>query len=324
MTPKFRRGARAALRTLVVGATLLFLLKGVPWEEVVGTLRTTNVFLLVGVVAVNACMMALKAGRLRLLLRRIPSFKSCFLAKLTTSALNNVVPFRGGDMARVWMLERHAGITKSAAAAVAIVEALFELLALAAVTFAAAMVAREQRWVAGTAASLVGAAVVLIWLLKRVKGGAAAQLTRASGASGVLAWIRGVADRVEPATRALRSPDTIAVAVASSLIIWVLEMSMVMLCARAIHLSIGPALATVTLMGINLAMALPSMPASVGAFESGATLVLVISGIAKGPAVAFALLYHAIQVVPVTIVGLGVISRVGITLDRLPAPQSAE
>src|ERR1700690_845483 len=136
MMPRLRRGIFSVLRILVLGAALVFLLRGVAWAEVMGTLHSTDLRFLAGVVIVNGCMMALKAHRLQLLLGQSPSFWSCFLVKLTTSAINNVVPLRGGDVARVWMLERHARIPKAAAAAVAVVEALFELIALALMTFA--------------------------------------------------------------------------------------------------------------------------------------------------------------------------------------------
>ena len=56
---------------------------------------------------------------------------------------------------------------------------------------------------------------------------------------------------------------------------------MVIVCASSIHLAISPALAAVVLLGINLAVALPSMPAGVGTFESGAVLVLLLSGVSK-------------------------------------------
>jgi uncharacterized protein (TIRG00374 family) len=322
--PRFRRAGLLVLRLAVVAAAGVFLVKGVAWAQVTSTLRSTNLLLLAGVVAINACMMALKASRLRLLLGRFPSFRSCFLAKLTTSAINNVLPFRGGDMARVWMLERHAGITKSSAAAVAVVEALFELVSLAAISFLGALASRGQRWATGTASLLLGAAVVLLWLLKRVNVNGATTPAEGGRARNPLGPIRRLIERVEPGLRALRQPRTIAVAMALSFGIWILEIAMVMLCARAIHLSIGPALATLVLLGINLAMALPSMPASAGAFEGGATLVLVLSGLAKGPAIAFALLYHVVQVVPVTLAGLAVVSKLGVTLDRLPASESTK
>ena len=324
MTPRFRGAALVALRFLVIGAALLFLVRGVDWTDVRGTLRSTNLLLLASVVAVNGGMTALKASRLRLLLGQAPSFKSCFLAKLTASAINNVVPFRGGDMARVWMLERHARITKSAAAAVGVVEVLFDLISLAVLAFVGALVLREQRWAVVTTSIVLIAAVALVWVLKRMNGNRPLKSADEPPANGLLGRIRRLAQRVGPGIRALREPETAASAMALSLIVWVFEMSMVMLCARAIHLTVGPALAMVTLLGINLAMALPSMPASAGAFESGATLVLVLSGIPKGSAIAFALLYHVIQVVPVTLAGLAVVSKAGLTLDRLPAPEAAE
>jgi uncharacterized membrane protein YbhN (UPF0104 family) len=62
-------------------------------------------------------------------------------------------------------------------------------------------------------------------------------------------------------------------------------------------------LATVVLFGINLALALPLTPAGAGPFESAAAAVLILAGVGKGPAVAFAILYHAVQVIPVTIIG---------------------
>ena len=53
---------------------------------------------------------------LDLLLGGRPSFRTCLLAKVTASAINNVAPLRSGDVARLWMLERRAGIPKAAAA----------------------------------------------------------------------------------------------------------------------------------------------------------------------------------------------------------------
>jgi uncharacterized protein (TIRG00374 family) len=321
-----QRAAAVALRVIVFAAALLFLARGVAWRDVAATLRGASASALVGVIGLNAVMMAVKAARLRLLLPGArPSFRSCFLAKLTSSAINNVTPLRGGDVARVWMLERHAGVTKSAAAAVAVVEALFELLALAVIASGGALLVTGERWAESAAPILLAVAIALFVVLYRV-GGRGPVGSRPADAAGGAAlagisrlWVRlrAFADRIEPGLRALRQPGTVALALALSLCAWALETGMVVLCARSIHLAVGPALAVVVLLGINLAMALPSLPASVGAFEGAAALVLILAGIPKGPAVAFALLYHVIQIVPVTIVGMGVVSRVGITLGGL-------
>jgi uncharacterized membrane protein YbhN (UPF0104 family) len=105
---------------------------------------------------------------------------------------------------------------------------------------------------------------------------------------------------------------------ALSVLAWVCEFVMIALCSRSLGEPIGPTLALVLLLGINLAIAVPSAPASAGPFESATVVVLTLAGFAKGPALAFALVYHAVQVVPVTIAGLAVVARLGLTLSGTP------
>jgi uncharacterized protein (TIRG00374 family) len=321
MTDRFRKAALLSLRLVVVGGALAFVVRGVAWAQVGKTLQGASLPLLFAVVAVNACMMTLKAVRLQLLLTGTASLKACFLAKLTASAINNVVPFRGGDVARLWMLERHAGIPKSAAAAVGVVEALFELFALAAISLAGALMIPAQRWAVHVTPALLGASAVLIAALTYVGGRPMARPARAMAPFDLSGRLRALAGRLRAGTIGLREPGTVAVVLILSFCIWGLEIVMVVLAAHAIHLALSPALAAVVLLGINLAMALPSMPAGAGTFEGGALLVLMLSGVGKEAGLAFALLYHLVQVVPVTLLGMVVISKAGFRLDRLPIPR---
>jgi uncharacterized protein (TIRG00374 family) len=316
MTPRIRATAGSALRLVVVGGAVLFLVRGLAWGRVSDTLRGANLSLLATVVALNAGMMALKAARLRVLASRKASFKVSFLAKLTASAINNVTPLRGGDVTRLWILERHARISKSAAAALAVVESLFELVTLAAMSLVAAVTMPSQRWAVRVTPVLLGAAVILLVLLRRMNGWGESSRAVASPAS-ITGRLRSLATRLAPGTRALRDTGTLWSALLLSFAIWGVEVAMVMVCASSIRLAISPALAAVVLLGINLAVALPSMPAGVGSFESGAVLVLVLSGMSKEVGVAVALLYHVVQVVPVTLTGLVVAWKTGVRLERL-------
>jgi uncharacterized protein (TIRG00374 family) len=307
-------GARLA----VVLAAVLFLARGVAWDQVARALRDASLPLLAAVVGLNAVMMAVKAVRLRLLLDRRSTFAVCALAKLTASAMNNVTPFRGGDLARVWMLERHAGVSKSAAAVVAIVEQLFEAIALSAMTAVAVCLVPGQRWAMLAAPSVLVLSVAILVLAGRAGTGEQVAPSRPEPGRGATLLGR-LRSRIAPAVSVLREGRVTGISLALSVVDWILEASMVVLCARAIGLPIPVPLAFVVLLGINAAMLLPSMPASAGAFEAGATLVLVLAGIPKPTAVAFALLYHLVQVVPVTLAGLLVSLRVGFTLGGLPA-----
>jgi uncharacterized protein (TIRG00374 family) len=303
------RWLNLALRVLVLFAAFVFLARGVRWLDVTTAARRAGFLLPALIVAVNACMMAVKALRLRVLLRNPKvSFGSCFWALLTCSAINNVTPFRGGDVARLWMLERAGGVTKSAAMAIAVVEGLIELSVLATIGFFASLAISGQRWATVTAPVVVFAAIAVLIVLRVTTGRAADAAAPNTGSPrGLSMRTREFLRRLEPGSRALSEPGAATRAIALSVVAWLCECVMVVLCAHAVGLPIGFALAPIVLLGINLAMALPSTPASAGPFESAAAGVLILAGVAKGPAVAFALLYHAIQVIPVTLVGVTVL-----------------
>ena len=321
MTTRLRAVAGPTLRLVVVGGAAWFLVRGLAWGRVAETLHGANLPLLVTVVALNAGMMALKAARLRLLLSRTVSFKASFLAKLTASAINNVTPFRGGDLTRLWMLERHARMSKAAAGALAVIESLFELVALAAISFPAALTMPPHRWAVRVTPALLAAAVILLVLLRRLSGSGRSTEAAASPAPRT-GRLRSFATRIAPGTRALRDARILWTALLLSFAIWGVEVAMVLACASSIHLALSAAQATVVLLGINLAVALPSLPAGAGTFESGAVLVLVLSGVSKEVGVAFALLYHVVQVVSVTVSGLIVAWKAGLRLDRLSTPDN--
>jgi uncharacterized protein (TIRG00374 family) len=54
---------------------------------------------------------------------------------------------------------------------------------------------------------------------------------------------------------------------------------------------------------VNLAIAMPATPGNIGAFEAGAALPLMATGVDRDTAVAFAILYRAVQWLPVTALG---------------------
>lgn len=315
-----RPSVRGALRVLVFVSIGLFVARGVRWSEVVLSLRDVRVPLLMAVVALNACMLSVKAARLRLLLC-VPraSWVGCFTALLTSSAINNVVPLRGGDVARLWMLARHAGVSKSAAIGVAIVENLFDILTLAMLACPASFLARGGRWATLVSVIVIAVAVFLLAVLGRL--GAADETRDATpappgtgGAATLATTSLALRIRFGSGVRSLRRWGVVTTGLGLSIAAWACETAMVVLCARAMGLAIGPALALLVLLGINLAVALPSLPASAGPFEGATVLVLALSGFSKPSSVAFALLFHAVHVVPVTLAGGIVALRMGLPL----------
>jgi hypothetical protein len=274
------------------------------------TVRRAGLVLPSVVIAMNACMMSLRALRLRTLLERKLSFSSAFVALLTSSAINNITPFRGGNVARLWMLERASGVTKSAAVAITVVENLIEVAVLAAMGFAASWFVAGQRWATLATPAVFALAVALLVLLRFTAGRAAHATCATPDPSVRVGWrqrLREFLLRTAPGFRALSQPGVPTRALLLSLVAWTCETAMIVLAARAMSLQVSFPLAIVMLLGINLAMALPSTPASAGPFEGATVAVLMFAGVCKGHALAFALFYHAIQVIPVTVAGVAVL-----------------
>jgi hypothetical protein len=261
------------------------------------TVRQAGFVLPSVVIAMNACMMSLRALRLRTLLERKLSFGSAFVALLTSSAINNITPFRGGNVARLWMLERASGVTKSAAIAITVVENLIEVAVLAAMGFAASWFVAGQRWATLATPAVFALAVALLVLLRFTAGRAAHATCAAPDPTVRVGWrqrLREFLLRTAPGFRALSQPGVPARALLLSLVAWTCETAMIVLAARAMGLQVSFPLAIVVLLGINLAMALPSTPASAGPFEGATVAVLMFAGVGKGQALAFALFYHVL------------------------------
>ncbi len=58
------------------------------------------------------------------------------------------------------------------------------------------------------------------------------------------------------------------------------------------------------LIAVNMAALIPGLPANLGAFEMSCTLALQALGVPATTALSFALLYHLMHTVPVTIIGV--------------------
>jgi hypothetical protein len=295
------------LRGLTLAAALVFLVRGVRWHDMTDTMKRAGFLLPSVVLGMNACMMSLRALRLRILLERRLSLASSFASLLTSSAINNLTPLRGGNVARLWMLERASGVTKSAAMAVTAVENLIEVSVLAAMGFAASWFVAGQRWATLATPAVFAVAVGLLVLLRFTAGHTVDATCEACDPTVRAGWRQRLHQfllRTAPGFRALCQPGAPARALLLSLLAWTCETAMIVLAARAMGLQISFPLATVVLLGINLAMALPSTPASAGPFEGATVAVLMFAGVGKGPALAFALFYHALQVIPVTVAGV--------------------
>ncbi|MCC7194739.1 MAG: flippase-like domain-containing protein [Gemmatimonadaceae bacterium] len=314
-----RLGWRGAIGLLVSAALLWWVLRDADLPRVWIALRGSNASLWAACTVFATLIFPLRARRWQALLA--PTYGRLPLAALWQSTavgmmVNNVAPLRAGEFARAFALTRAAPEVKFAAAFGSLaVDRLFDgtivLLLMLAATLDPAFPAGQT--INGTplsaylrpvaaflgvvllgALTLLFAPQVVARTVNAVAGALAPKL-----APRIHALLAGFVDGL----RVLRSPGLMAEVVAWTLIHWLCNAFAFWLGFKALGIT-APFSAALLLQGlIAIAVAAPSSPGFFGLFEASGTIGLGIYGVAAAPAVAWALGFHILSYIPITLIG---------------------
>ncbi len=217
-----------------------------------------------------------------------------------------LAPARAGEVLRILALRKRHGVPAADSTAVAVADKLLHsvtlLLLAAPLPF---LLPRLPAWV-GT--SLIVSSSVAVGLL-----GALYIAVGRIEAREPHSWF----GRFLAGMHAVREPRRVLAALTMIAVIWLLDLGCIVLVLLAVDVDVGFAAALFILFAINLSIALPVTPANVGTLQLGAMLATQLLGIPREPALAFALLYHAIQIFPLLIVGFALEFRLVIPRGKL-------
>jgi uncharacterized membrane protein YbhN (UPF0104 family) len=294
MRPVDRR-LGTALRALPIGLLAVVLWREKPWTV---ALSASAPWAVAATIVLNfALYLPVKAARWRVALTDPPPFRQVLAATIEGLLANAAIGFGSGDVVRAARLRRAGAPATPALAegrgqlvadyACTWAERGAEVLALAVMIFVTALVTRLGTWalvLSGLAAAgygvLLGAGRFVVPRLGR--------------------WPR--AQRALSSGLRASTPRRVTAMVALSLLGWAGELVMLLLFQGAFHLGPSLRMALLTLVGINAAIVIPTLPGNFGTFEAGATMALVMCGAPRGVAVSYALAYHLTHVVPVAVV----------------------
>lgn len=226
-----------------------------------------------------------------------PPLRAVNAATLIGYLFNSILPARAGEAARVIALRRSSRRPAAEIAGTVIVErlidtaALFGLLAALSPWLPMPAVSPIALWaIAG--ASVVGLAAVAAAprLAHRLPMPARIHPYAAQIVAGLTAVVR---------RRAIAASCTVL-----TLLSWGLMGLSTWALMQDMNLGLGPQAGLFVAIATGIAMVVPSAPASVGVFEAATVLVLAAFGIARTPALGFAIVLHAVNVVPLIAAGL--------------------
>jgi uncharacterized protein (TIRG00374 family) len=115
--------------------------------------------------------------------------------------------------------------------------------------------------------------------------------------------------RLSEGVAILRSARTAALVLALTVAIWLVDLAQIALAMAAVSFAPSYAGVALVLLFVNLTNALPATPGQLGVFEAGATAGCVAVGATPEQGLAVGILYHMMQFIPDTALGLAVLGR---------------
>jgi glycosyltransferase 2 family protein len=284
---------RIASIALVV--VLLWLLAHrVDWRELGRAFRHAEVWPLVLAAAFYFLSLFGKSIVWRLLLAPKYVVPLRRLVRYTVSAFAAAVltPARAGEVVRIVALKRGDGVAACDASGVLVADKLLHAMSL--VMLAAPLPLLLPSLPAWVEDSLLVCASVAVGMLVAIYFAVGKVIAREPQS-----WFA----RFLAGMHAVRDPRRVLASLAVLGIVWCCDLASVMCVLAALDIDLSIAGGLFILFTLNLAIAIPTTPANLGTFQLGALVGTGLLHIPREPALAFALLYQGVQIIPVLVAG---------------------
>jgi uncharacterized protein (TIRG00374 family) len=324
---------RAALGIGISIFLLWWVFRGEDLGAIAVHMREADFLMLLAAVAVATFGYLIRAIRWHLLLKPLAdrtTLRSRFAAVNIGFMANNLLPARMGEVARAYALSRMEPVTTSGALASLVVERTLDALAL--LLLLMVTLAAPSFPVGATVlgrpigAAVVGLLVILgilltVLLLMILWPRPILALTERIGQAvpgKVGEKLVGVVEAFIDGLKVLHNPVLLLKAMLWSIVLWLWMALSFWMAFRAFGIDQNFVAAMFTQCAVALFVAVPAAPGFIGTFHAGVAVSLQeVFGVAAEPTLSLAVGYHIGGFIPVTIIGLYYLSRLGVSLSEV-------
>lgn len=311
MNPRIAR----LLRWTVTAAIIVFLVifaRTIDWSAAWASIRGASLSLVLAATVANFVSLAIKGTRWWLFLKPAgaPSLWLATRASLAGSGLNNVLVANGGDAARVVFVTRATGLPSARVLATLALERLFDPVGFM-ILLVFGIVAYDlprslERWAIPSMLALAAVLGSLSWFVYTSRYATSFEVeTGRATARGFFGRARAYLAGFAVSTRSLTTGSRFGGALAISMIAWALQVVTFELAAAAAHVSVPREASLAALLATNLGLIVRATPGNVGFFQFVYALTVAAFGVTRNDAIAVSLLIQTIQIIPLTLVGVG-------------------
>jgi hypothetical protein len=322
---------------IVISAFFVVLaFREVNFQEMLDALTAANYLWLLPAFLFMLISHMLRAYRWRYFLEPIKPqvrFSPMFSALMIGYAANNIFPLRLGEFLRAYAIGKSQKISKSASFATIIVERLIDILALLLLLASTILFYPLPEIIKSSGyfifAITVGAIVFMIFLME--KSEATIGLLEKFMPAQMFARIEKIVRSFLRGFEGLRSSQHYFKVTVFSILVWLLYAATVYTCffafdfPRDYQLNIPASL--VVLVTVSIGIMIPSSPGFVGTYHWFCMQSLALYGVPHSKALSFAVISHALNTLPITIIGLLYFWKENLSLadaDAVMQKESAE
>lgn len=278
---------------LVVGAALYISFKGTDLKGIKGSLKEIRISSFIFSLFLNTFVICIKAGRLTILIRGIEKgikYKEILPVLFISYFYNTIFPFRGGDVLGIIILSRLKYLSKANLLGVLLVDKFIDGFIFLSFTLPILYsVLPFSSFLRGIFfLFLIFIIISLTVLILRNKK-------------------EGVLKKFGEGINTIFEGRRASFAVLTTIFSWLLQISIVYL----LIFDFGDLPKWWTgiwfLLVVNLSILVVQSPGNIGTMEAGGTYSLMLLGYSREVSLSFTLLYHAVNLLPVIILG-GIIS----------------
>ncbi len=328
-------GWRSALGILLSAGFLYLAFKDIRLGEVVNEIRKADPALLALASLLATCIFPLRALRWRPILDPIApglSFSTLWRPTAIGMMLNNVTPARAGEFARAFMLSRSTpGVSFPAAFASLAVDRLFDACVVFLLMFGAMLDPAFPSGAMVLGVTMSSIAMKGLLFIGVVITGMYVMVLFPTHVLGLYELVaRRLAPRFEERGRealraligglsVLRTPGRFAAVLGWTVLHWLVNALAFWVAFKAVHVN-APYSAALFLQGlIAIGVAAPQAPGFFGVFEMFGKEGLGLYGVPPVAAATWAIGFHFLSYVPITIIGSWYFLRTGMTMGELKA-----
>lgn len=305
---------------------------GTDFAAIGETLRTANYVFLLPAIALYFVGVIMRAIRWHFLLRSIKPIGYTHLFQVTVIGYmaNDLLPFRIGELVRAYIMGETENISKTSTLVTIVLERVFDGVTMLLFIGAASFVLPLESWIRSLLllGSVLFAAVIVILvtvtsfrerfdhLIHRVLS----RLPERWGARGLK-----LIDSFFHGLSVLRNPLDAFLALVFSILAWMCEAGMYAILALGFGIAVSFPVFLLATAVANLITIVPSTPGYIGVFDAPVRYILEHFGnVNANTAASYTILLHATLIVPVVLLGLVFMWRLGLSLGQLQKRSQGE